>query len=83
MTVFAKALINTFYGTPAKRSYFAGCSTGGQQGLMEAQRFPNDYDGVLAGAPAFNRTHIHTVPLAQYRATHAVRRATSRRPSST
>src|SRR5882724_7858867 len=71
MTVFSKALINTFYGDPANRSYFAGCSTGGQQGLMEAQRFPNDYDGILAGAPAFNRTHIHTVPVAQYRATHA------------
>jgi feruloyl esterase len=71
MTVFSKALINTFYGDPAQRAYFAGCSTGGQQGLMEAQRFPNDYDGILAGAPAFNRTHIHTVPVAQYRATHA------------
>ena len=71
MTTFSKALINTFYGDPANRSYFAGCSTGGQQALMEAQRFPNDYDGILAGAPAFNRTHIHTVPVAQYRATHA------------
>jgi feruloyl esterase len=71
MTVFAKALVTTFYGDPARRSYFAGCSTGGQQALMEAQRFPYDYDGILAGAPAFNRTHLHTVPLAQYRATHA------------
>src|SRR5882757_11510406 len=38
---------------------------------MEAQRLPYDYDGILAGAPAFNRTHIHTVSVAQYRATHA------------
>ena len=70
MTTFSKALINAFYGDPAAKSYFTGCSTGGQQALMEAQRFPYDYDGILAGAPAFNRTHIHTVTVAQYRATH-------------
>lgn len=70
MTTFAQALIASYYGNPAKKSYFAGCSTGGQQGLMEAQRFPNDYDGILAGAPAFNRTHLHTVLISQYRATH-------------
>jgi feruloyl esterase len=71
MTTFSKALINAFYGNPANRSYFAGCSTGGQQALMEAQRFPNDYDGILAGAPAYNRTHLHTILISQYRATHA------------
>jgi Tannase and feruloyl esterase len=70
MTEFSKALIGTFYGTSPAKSYFAGCSTGGQQALMEIQRFPADYDGVLAGAPAFNRTHLHTVLVADYRATH-------------
>jgi feruloyl esterase len=70
MTQFSKALIEEFYGAPASYSYFAGCSTGGQQALMEATRFPDDYDGVLAGAPAFNRTHLHTLLIAQYRATH-------------
>jgi feruloyl esterase len=59
MTVASKALIQTFYGTPVGYSYFHGCSTGGQQALMEAQRFPTDYDGILAGSPAYDRTHLH------------------------
>ena len=56
--VRAKALIQAHYGKPAERSYFIGCSSGGYQGLMEAQRFPADYDGIVAGAPANNWTRL-------------------------
>jgi len=59
MTVTAKALIEAFYGTPARHAYFNGCSTGGRQGLSEAQRYPTDYDGILSGAPAINWTRLH------------------------
>ena len=60
MTVKAKAVIQAFYGDAPKRSYFASCSNGGRQALMEAQRFPDDYDGFLAGAPANYWTHLLT-----------------------
>jgi hypothetical protein len=59
MTVTGKALAQAFYGTPPRRAYFNGCSTGGRQGLSEAQRYPADYDGVMAGAPAINWTKLH------------------------
>jgi feruloyl esterase len=55
MTVKSKAIIQAFYGNAPRLSYWNGCSTGGRQGLQEAQRFPGDYDGIIAGAPA-NRT---------------------------
>jgi feruloyl esterase len=58
MTVKAKAIIQAFYGEPIKRSYFSACSNGGRQGLMEAQRFPEDYDGIIAGAPANYWTRV-------------------------
>jgi hypothetical protein len=60
MTVEAKALISAYYGAPAKYSYWNGCSEGGAQGLSEAQRFPEDYDGILAGAPANYFVHLQT-----------------------
>jgi Tannase and feruloyl esterase len=51
-TVAAKEITRRFYNSAAGHSYFSSCSTGGRQGLMEAQRFPEDYDGILAGAPS-------------------------------
>jgi feruloyl esterase len=71
MTVRGKEIANAFYAQNAQKAYFAGCSTGGQNALMEAQRFPNDYDGILAGAAAFNRTHLHMAGLAGWQDTHA------------
>ena len=58
MTVTAKAVIKVFYGADPQYSYWNGCSTGGRQGLMEAQRYPDDYDGVLAGAPVVNFSRL-------------------------
>jgi feruloyl esterase len=52
MTVKSKAIIEAFYGEAPRLSYWNGCSTGGRQGLKEAQKFPDDYDGIIAGAPA-------------------------------
>jgi feruloyl esterase len=57
MTVKAKAIIKAFYGSEPRRSYWNGCSTGGRQGLKAAQMFPDDFDGIIAGAPA-NRTPL-------------------------
>ena len=71
MTVQGKEIGNAFYGKRAQRAYFAGCSTGGQNALMEAQRFPDDYDGILAGAAAFNRTHLHMGAISLWQNTHA------------
>jgi feruloyl esterase len=59
-TVQTKALIAKYYDRPARLSYWNGCSTGGRQGLMEAQKYPTDFDAVIAGAPANYQTHLHT-----------------------
>jgi feruloyl esterase len=58
MTVAAKAYAEKLYGKQPLHSYFASCSDGGREALMEAERFPADYDGILAGAPAWNWTGL-------------------------
>jgi feruloyl esterase len=63
MTVTGKALTQELYGKAPRYSYFTGCSTGGRQGLSEAQRFPADYDGILSGAPAINWPKLHVEQL--------------------
>jgi feruloyl esterase len=59
LTVAAKAIIAAFYGRGPDISYWNGCSTGGRQGLTEAQRYPSDYNAIIAGAPANNRIHLY------------------------
>ena len=54
--VAGKELVSLFYAQPAKQSYFYGCSTGGRQGMVEAQRFPQDFTGIVAGAPPYFQT---------------------------
>lgn len=66
MTATAKKLIRAFYGRSARYSYFHGGSTGGQQALAEVQRYPEDYDGVVAAVPAHCRTPLHAYFLWNY-----------------
>ncbi len=54
----AKEVVKAYYGKPIDKAYFDSCSDGGREALMEAQRFPEDYDGILAGAPANAWTHL-------------------------
>jgi len=54
----SKQILDQVYGQPPKTSYFDGCSTGGRQALMEAERFPDDFNGILAGAPALDLTGL-------------------------
>ncbi len=59
-TVTSKEIVATYYGRPADHSYFIGCSRGGGQAMIESQRFPDDYDGIVAMAPAFSWARIGT-----------------------
>jgi tannase/feruloyl esterase len=68
-TLRAKAIIAAFYRQEPRQSYFSSCSNGGRQALMEAQRFPDDYDGIIAGAPANFWTHLLTGALWDVQAT--------------
>src|SRR6516164_11651608 len=58
MSVAGKAVTAGYYATAPSYSYFTGCSTGGREGLMEAQRYPADYNGIVSGAPAINWTRF-------------------------
>ncbi len=68
--VAAKAIAKYFYGTAPSFSYFSGCSTGGYQGLMAAQKYPGDFDGIIAGAPGNNRSTLNMAFLWNYLANH-------------
>jgi feruloyl esterase len=58
MTVVGKETVQAFYGDKPQHTYFSSCSNGGRQALMESQRYPEDYDGIIAGAPANYWTHL-------------------------
>lgn len=70
MTESAKLIIREYAGAWPRHSYFMGCSTGGHQALSEVQRFPADYDGVVAGDPGNNRVHLNVGFLWAFAATH-------------
>jgi feruloyl esterase len=64
MTVVARKVIPLYYGSGPAFAFFNGCSTGGRQALMEAQRYPDDYNGILSGAPVIDYTHLQAAHFA-------------------
>jgi feruloyl esterase len=71
MAVVGKDIAKAFYGADPKHAYYTGCSTGGQQGIVEAQYYPDDFDGVLVGDPVVNRTWGHVAAVWDYLAANA------------
>lgn len=71
MTVVGKQVVTAYYGRAPTFSYFNGGSTGGQQALQEAQRYPEDYDGIVANVPAHCRTPLHAYFLWNDQVLHA------------
>ena len=65
MTLTSKEIVKTMYSRGAEMSYYKGCSTGGRMGIMAAIRFPDDYDGIIAGALANRHIHMHTAGFAR------------------
>jgi feruloyl esterase len=63
-TVKAKAIVAAFYGAPPRLSYWNGCSQGGRQGITEAERYPSDYDAIIAGAAAIDYMQLHAARMA-------------------
>src|SRR5262249_8372156 len=68
--VDGKAAVARLYGLAPRLLYFNGCSGGGRMSFMEAQRFPQDFDGIIAGAPGYNRTDVAFQTLGMAQATH-------------
>lgn len=68
VTLAGKAIVNRYFNAPPAKSYFYGCSTGGRQGLVAAQRFPWDFDGIVAGAPPIEHTRNNVAVLWNHRA---------------
>jgi Tannase and feruloyl esterase len=68
----SKAIVRAFYGRGARLSYFVGCSSGGWQGLTEAERYPDEYNGIVAGAPAMQVIHLHAGTIWTYLAARRI-----------
>src|ERR1043165_18167 len=65
MAVQSKGIIQAFYKRSPSLSYYQGCSTGGRQGMMEAQKYPDDFDAIIAGAPVYNMVHLNIQSVAR------------------